>query len=285
MKVSWKRPASFALLFAIYLAAAAGGCALYFVLPGHPAVRLLAADTAATVFVFVFSVLFSNASVYDPYWSVQPVVIAGVALFCRPVSAAGLLLFGCVCVWGVRLTANWAVNFGGMACQDWRYTLLRDTTGRAYPLINFVGIHMVPTLVVYLCTLPVLAVMAEAPPLNAGAVIFALLSLAAVGLELSADLQMLAYRRNRTTTFIRRGLWKYARHPNYLGEILMWWSVGLYAVCLLPRMWYLTAGAVVNTLLFSFVSIPMTERRQSRKEGWEEYKRETRLLLPLKRGR
>ena len=38
-------------------------------------IKLLVADVAATVVTFVFSVLFSNASVYDPYWSVQPIVI------------------------------------------------------------------------------------------------------------------------------------------------------------------------------------------------------------------
>ena len=45
--------------------------------------------------------------------------------------------------------------------------------------------------------------------------------------------------------------------------------------------WLLT-GAVVNTLLFLFVSIPMADERQSRKAGFEEYKKETRMLLPLR---
>ena len=63
------------LITAIYLMAAAIGIFVYSVLPFEVWAKLLAADVAATVFVFIFSMLFNNASVYDPYWSVQPVVI------------------------------------------------------------------------------------------------------------------------------------------------------------------------------------------------------------------
>ena len=98
-----------------------------------------------------------------------------------------------------------------------------------------------------------------------------------------ADIQMHKYRKNRTTPFIRVGLWKYSRHPNYLGEILMWWGVALAVVSSAPNAWYLAAGAVANTILFLAVSIPMADGRQSRKEGFREYKEQTRMLLPIKK--
>ncbi|MBR1983128.1 MAG: DUF1295 domain-containing protein, partial [Clostridia bacterium] len=89
------------------------------------------------------------------------------------------------------------------------------------------------------------------------------------------------YRKNKTTTFIRVGLWKYSRHPNYLGEILMWWGVGIFALINTAFNWWTLTGAIVNTLLFVFVSIPMAENKQSQKEGFQEYKRQTHVLLPL----
>jgi len=90
------------------------------------------------------------------------------------------------------------------------------------------------------------------------------------------------YRKNRTTPFIRTGLWKYSRHPNYLGEILMWWCVGLACV-VSTGLAILLVGALVNTLMFLCVSIPMADKRQSRKEGFDEYKRQTWALLPFKK--
>ncbi len=50
----------------------------------------------------------------------------------------------------------------------------------------------------------------------------------------------------------------------------------------MPQRWYLLAGTLANTLLFSLVSLPMAEQRQSRKEGFAEYKKATRILLPIK---
>ena len=55
----------------------------------------------------------------------------------------------------VRLTVNWAYTFENLYHQDWRYTKLCNTTGKFYPFVNFFGIHMVPTLIVYLCVLHV----------------------------------------------------------------------------------------------------------------------------------
>ena len=61
----------------------------------------------------------------------------------------------------------------------------------------------------------------------------------------------------------------------------MWWGVALAAVSVVPERWYLCAGAAANTLLFFFVSIPMADKRQSRKAGFAEYKKQTRMLLPF----
>ena len=63
----------------------------------------------------------------------------------------------------------------------------------------------------------------------------------------------------------------------------MWWGIGFAVVVTNFDIWWLLLGALLNTLLFSFVSIPMAEKRQGRKEGFLEYKKETRFLLPIKK--
>jgi len=279
------RAFAFVIIAAVYFIAAVVGLAAYVWLPFPFWVNLLLADVIATVATFVFSVLFQNASVYDPYWSVQPIVIGiGFAISGKP-TVAGLIILAAVMLWGIRLTANWAYTFYGMQYQDWRYTMLQEKTGRFYPIINFVGIHMVPTLVVYGCVLPLAFVLQYGAAFNPFSLIFVALSLGATVLQGVSDVQMHKFRKakkeGKASGFIRIGLWKYARHPNYLGEILMWWGVALAAVTLMPDRWYLIAGAVANTLLFTFVSIPMAEKRQAKKAGFEEYKQQTRYLLPI----
>ena len=280
-KLKESRASSFTIIAVIYILTAFLGIIIYNLLDFSFYINLLIADVAATAFTFLFSLIFRNASVYDPYWSVQPPVILVALLTRHGVTAAGLTVTVAVSLWAIRLTANWAYTFGNLTHQDWRYTMLHEKCGRAYPLVNFVGIHLVPTLVVYLCTLPAAFVIYYAWDFSPIALVGIALSLFATALQCISDIQMHKFRKNRTTPFIRTGLWKYSRHPNYLGEILMWWGVGIFAVILMPSYYLLLGGAVANTLLFAFVSIPMADKRQAKKEGFEEYKRKTRVLLPL----
>lgn len=277
------RSASFIIVALVYVLAALVGIVVYRALDFDWRVNLLLADVAATVATFIFSLAFKNASVYDPYWSVQPIVILVTFAIGKEFNLLRTLLMIAVCFWGVRLTANWAYTFHGLRHQDWRYTMLNEKTGVFYPLINFIGIHMVPTLIVYGCTLPAAHAFVYDSGWNAGNIVFFLLSVGAACMQGIADIQMHKFRKNRTGSFIRMGLWKYSRHPNYLGEVLMWWGVGLSVVCAFPQDWYLIAGAAANTVLFLCVSIPMADKRQSRKAGWAEYKRATRMLLPVKK--
>lgn len=268
----------------IYVLAAALGVVVYMALPFLFWIRLLIADVAATIFVFVFSVILKNASVYDPYWSVQPIVIiAGYALTSN-ITPATLLLIISIVYWGIRLTGNWAYVFGGLNHQDWRYTKFEKETGRLYPFINFTGIHMVPTLIVYLTTLPAVFVIRQELRANIGSFIGMVVCVGAATLQLVADTQMQKYRKSGQHGLIRTGLWKYARHPNYLGEILMWWGIAIQAVSVMPSHWWLVAGALANTILFFSVSIPLADKRQSAKPGYAEYKAGTRSLLPIPKG-
>lgn len=282
-KLKQNRGVSFIAVVLVYILATVVGVIVYRALDLEWWLSLLIADALATVATFIFSLIFKNASVYDPYWSVQPPVILVAFAVGRELTLLGVLLLVVVFFWAIRLTANWAYTFSNLNHQDWRYTMLKEKTGIFYPVINFVGIHMVPTLVVYGCILPAVYAVREGLTANVPAIICLCISLGAAIMQGVADIQMHKYRRNRDGAFIRRGLWKYSRHPNYLGEILMWWGVGLSVVSAAPNAWYLAAGAVANTVLFLAVSIPMADGRQSLKEGFAEYKKQTRMLLPIKK--
>lgn len=282
-KIKESRALSFAFVAVVYIIATVVGIITYRALNFDWWLSLLIADVTATVVTFVFSLIFGNASVYDPYWSVQPPVILIAFAMGKNLTALGVMLIFAVSFWGVRLTVNWAYTFGNLTHQDWRYTMLREKTGVFYPIINFVGIHMVPTLVVYGCILPAVYAVREGLGANGASIIFICLSVGAATMQGIADIEMHKYQHNRTTKFIRTGLWKYSRHPNYLGEILMWWGVALSVVCTAPEVFYLCTGALANTVLFFAVSIPMADGRQSKKEGFADYKKQTRMLLPIKK--
>jgi steroid 5-alpha reductase family enzyme len=270
------------IILLIYIIAGVVGYFTYIYLPFEFYFKLLLADIAGTVVVFIFSLIFKNASCYDAYWSVLPIVVVLGYLFTMELNPVRILASIATLGWGIRLTLNWVYTFDNLTWEDWRYKMLHEKSKAFYPIINFLGIHLFPTLVVYLCILPVAYVFHYDVSLNAGVVAFFILAMLSFTMQGIADFEMHSFRKNRTSTFIRKGLWKYSRHPNYLGEILMWWNMAFLAIFALGNNYWLIAGALLNTCMFLFISIPLAERHQrERKEGFDEYKSETRMLLPI----
>ena len=249
-------------------------------------INLLLSDTISTFFIFIFSTILSNSSIYDAYWSVQPIVILTSYIIFYQWSEETLLLLISISIWGIRLTLNWAYTFKNLNIQDWRYTEIKEKTGCFYPIINFLGIHFFPTLIIYFCILPTVYLIFEQNinKHNIYSIICFTCSLFAVLLEAEADREMHNFKKENGEGFIRIGLWKYSRHPNYLGEILFWWFIGLYCFSIIQN-WdfiFILIGAFLNTLLFVFVSIPLADNHQKRKNGFDEYKSETNMLCPFK---
>ena len=273
---------SILLITCFYVVAGICGYFLYVNLPFEFYLNFLIADVASTIIIFIFSLILNNASCYDPYWSVAPLSIAILLLFTKPLNLVRILVSIAVIGWALRLTINWIYTFDNLKWEDWRYKLLKQKTGFFYPLINLLGIHLFPTIVVYLCLLPVLFIYNYDVSFNIFVLIFFILAIFSFVLQGIADFQMHKYRKNKNGTFNRNGLWKYSRHPNYLGEILMWLNIALLAIFALNNYYFLIIGAIVNTLMFIFVSIPLAENHQrDRKPGFDIYKSETRMLLPI----
>ena len=244
------------------------------------------ADVAATLFVYLTGLFVKNTSVYDPYWSVQPIVIVLFLLTRFKVFNLGIILMLIALLyWGIRLTANWAHTFDSLEEQDWRYDMLKAKTGRLYPFVSLIGINLFPTVIVFLAVLPAI-VFFEAGGFNFGTLIGFLTCITAATLQLFADIQMQKFRKepHEKDQIIDVGLWKYSRHPNYLGEIMMWWGIFIMMFSVDTSRWILLIGALLNTMMFFFISIPMAEKRLARyKSGFTDYKKHTRMLLPFKK--
>lgn len=115
----------------------------------------------------------------------------------------------------------------------------------------------------------------------------AIVWLAGLLVETLADAQKSAWKRRGETSFLDRGLWSWSRHPNYFGEILVWWGVWIYALPSLSGLDHLAVlGPVFITLLLLFVSgIPLLEKaaaiRYAGRADYAAYRASTSILVPL----
>lgn len=251
---------------------------LFEYLPYELWLNILIGDLISTIFVFLFSLIFKNSSAYDPYWSVYPFIVVLYMAIKNGFNNYFIFFFLAITIWSFRLTCNFLYTFTSLKHEDWRYEMLREKSGSMFVFVNFLGIHLFPTLIVYFCMLPF--IMATGEPNIYLLTTFFILSFIFVLIEGLSDLQMHKYRKNRITPFNRNGLWKYSRHPNYFGEIMFWWMVFFMGLAYNNNLLTIV-GAIINTLLFLFISIPLADKRQSKKPDFIIYKENTRMLLPI----
>lgn len=254
---------------------------------GHPLAALGLGTLVATVVVFAVSVAVDNSSIYDPYWSLQPAAIAGYYLWTGwgEVGARQIIVTALLLLYALRLTSNFYRDWPGLGKEDFRYVSFRIRAGRAYWPVSFLGIHLFPTIMVFVGCLPLYPVTRSGTTAGLNWVdgLGVVVMLVAVVLAYVADEELRAFRSDTANRglVIRGGLWAHARHPNYLGEVTTWWGLWLFALAAGIGWWWTVIGAVAINVMFVFISIPMMERRLlATRAGYAEYREQTPMLLP-----
>lgn len=246
------------------------------------------ADLAATIVVFLFSVITHNSSMYDPYWSVAPVPIA-LYWLAQPDSNGlanprHVLIFVLLCVWALRLTGNWTVQWRGLEHEDWRYRDIQRQTGAWYWPVSFLGIHLMPTILVFLGSLALWPTLSDHnTSISWLDGVAALVTLGAVLIEGTADIQMSRFRRapDYAQRSVPPGLWSVSRHPNYFGEVLFWWGLYLFVPLAYPAFWWVIVGPLAILLLFLSTSIPLMERHlRAGHPAYAEYQQRVSAFFP-----
>ncbi len=281
------KPAGIAIsVFAYVLAFVAAVVAAQTFSPENPLWVVAIGDLAATITIFILSVALNNSSMYDPYWSVKPAVIAGYYFWTMPgTGIRGILVLVLVLLYSLRLTSNFYRDWPGLTKEDFRYVNFRKQYPGFYWPISFLAVHFFPTVMVWLGCLPLFAVYSSAAPLNVFDAAGTIVVLGAVLLAFVADEQLRGFREDpaHSGLTISSGLWRLSRHPNYLGEILTWWGLFLFGLASGVQWWWTGAGALAITTMFVFASIPLMEARLlETRPGYQEYRAKTPMLLPFR---
>ncbi|XP_013409993.1 uncharacterized protein LOC106173404 isoform X2 [Lingula anatina] len=194
-----------------------------------------------------------------------------------------------VCVWGIRLSGYLLYRIIKIG-EDSRFDDRRDSC------LRFAGFWTFQAMWVFTVSLPVIFINAPGTKEKAPADEFKAVDIIAtvvwtIGLliETFADFQKFNFRDNPDNKgrWCDYGLWKCSRHPNYFGELVIWWSVFVISTSILRYgQWAAILSPVFITFIILFLSgIPLLEQKaDERYKGnadYVEYKLNTSPLVPL----
>ncbi len=284
------RPFSFLIVIVAYLIAVYAGY-WYLQNPSDDVyLDVLIADIIATAIIFAFSLVTRNSSMYDPYWSVIPplIVLYLMQRFPEGNDMRQIFILIGASAWAIRLTVNWIRGWTGLNHEDWRYIDLAKKTGKWYWLVSFSGIHLFPTLIVFLGCLPVFYAIKNPAALGIFDYLGLAVCLIATLIELVSDEQMKTFKKTAPKgSIMNKGLWQYSRHPNYFGEILFWVGLFVFAIPFsITSDYWVALGWISMVILFVFISVPMMDERSlENKPGYKEHMEKIPALFPSFRKR
>jgi steroid 5-alpha reductase family enzyme len=250
------------------------------VLTGAAALALL-----GMVALWALSLRLRDVSIVDVCWGPGFAAIAWGSVALAGSSPRGLLLAALATAWGLRLGLHLAARRRAEGrVEDRRYAAMRARHGARFPLLSLLTVFLLQAAAMWLVSLPLqagaaLGRAAALGPLDAAG---ALLALGGLALEAVADAQLRRFlaRPASRGQVMQEGLWSWSRHPNYFGDALLWWGLGLLALS--AGAWWALAGPLAMTLLLLRVSgVALLERTiASRRPGYAEYAARTSAFVP-----
>ena len=236
------------------------------------------------LFFIIASILRSDVLTDITYALTFLVIVLLVLSFREVIQVTHLVLTAMVVLWALRLGVYLLVRILHMG-RDERFDGIREKPLRFLVFWTFQGIS------IWLILWPSLFALTDGRGADWGLVRTAgvLVWLLGLVLESIADLQKYRFRSapENKGLFIHSGLYRHARHPNFLGEMLCWWGVFLVALPALEGwQWVAILGPLFLTLLLRFgTGVPTVSRKQGQKYGhlpeFEHYLKNSNMFIPL----
>lgn len=238
---------------------------------------------AVMTLAYFVSLFIKNVGFVDLVWGLGFMMLA---LIVQQALGADLtytfmIVFTLVMVWGARLSIHLASRFDPKK-EDWRYAAMRKKSNRHFIWKSYFSVFMTQGIFMMLIATP-LMVAAIIDDVNTWQVVLGS-GIWAVGfiVETVGDMQLAKFRKNRTKKdqFITSGLWKYSRHPNYFGEVTMWW--GLFVIVATTDYYWLAliSPLVITYLILAVSGVPLMESKWKTNKKYQAYAKKTSVLVP-----
>ncbi len=233
---------------------------------------------------FIPAYLFQTEHYFDLIGSISYVATVALAFALAPsFGTRGLVVATLICVWAVRLGSFLFIRVK-KAGQDRRFTQIKTKFFRFLLTWTLGGTWVFITMAAGLAAMT----SQSQSPVDAFLVVGATLWVIGFGIEVVADQQKTAFRKDPANAekFISSGLWSISRHPNYLGEIILWIGIAVIALPVLEGwQWVTLASPVfVSFLLLKVSGVPMLENNAESRWGndpeFRQYKAKTPTLIP-----
>ncbi len=245
----------------------------------------LACAALLALLTWVASLVRSDVSLVDRVWSVC-IVGAGFTydLLLGSTGARGLCMLLLGGAWALRLALyitwrNWGHG------EDRRYQAIRARNQPHFAWKSLYLVFALQAVLAWVVSAPFLAGMLGSRPLGWADVPGFVLAAFGLLFEAVGDAQMARFKADpaHRGQVMDRGLWRFTRHPNYFGEVCVWWGLWLVAIAGggLGAVWSVVSPLLMTVLLLKVSGVSLLEQDiGERRPAYRDYIARTNAFWP-----
>ena len=232
---------------------------------------------------FVISLLIKRNDIADIAWGLGFVAIIIFLFITEAPTLQSIIVYILTIVWGMRLAIHIGVRSKGKP-EDFRYKKWREEWGKYFMLRSYLQVYLLQGFFMWIISLPIIVVsMAQNQPISPFVLAGLIIWLIGFAFESIGDYQLMIFikQRQNKSDIMKTGLWKYTRHPNYFGEVLVWWGIFIMVLPLEYGLWAIISPITISFLLLYVSGIPMLEEKYNHNQAFQEYKKRTSAFFPV----
>ncbi|MEI6806780.1 MAG: DUF1295 domain-containing protein [Myxococcaceae bacterium] len=187
-----------------------------------------------------------------------------------------------VSIWGLRLA--WHIHGRNKGKpEDYRYQAWRREWGRWFYVRSYFQVYLLQGFFLFLIALPILLInRATDTPLGLLDLTGILVWSVGFFFEAVSDWQLSEFIRQPKNKgkLMQSGLWNYSRHPNYFGEVTLWWGIWLMALSVPGALLSIIGPLTITILILKVSGIPLLEQKKAGNPEFEAYKKRVNKFFP-----
>lgn len=191
------------------------------------------------------------------------------------------MLFIFLLAWATRLSTY--IYFRHYHKEDWRYAEWRKTHGKWANLSAYFQIFLLQACTMLVLASPLFFLFSRDTSIwNIFSYLGTALFIIGFWFEIVADFQLFSFKAKAENKgkVLTRGLWKLCRHPNYFGEVVLWWGIYFFCVPYTNGIWMIYAPALLTFLILKVSGMALVEKRHKNDPEYQKYAKTTSAFIP-----